>query len=292
MEAAKSRYLVPNTLEEACEMLAGEGPVVILAGGTDLLLNETWKCSGVSVLSTRKLEELKVISKTETELVIGSGVTMADLEHDPTIRECAPFLSRVVAKLASPQIRNVATVGGNICNAAPSADIVPALLVADASFVLVSCAGSRTVPANEFFTGPSSTVMKKSEILESIRIPLPSPRQIIYIKSARRNEMDIATVGVAVGGDYDPATSSFSRLRVAFGAVAPIPLRGYEVEEFLAGKKIDKKLIEEAASLSAKIVSPISNIRASEDHRRLLIEVYTKRILLHFIGERDIEGDL
>ncbi len=281
-------YLVPKTLTEACGMLTRGEKTVILAGGTDLLVK--WpdlKIPGASVISLKKLDELKTIKKTDSELIIGSRVTLADIESDSTIQQFAPFLSKTAANMASPQIRNVATIGGNLCNAAPSADMAPPLLVVESLLRLVSVSGSRTVPINEFFTGPGSTVMKKDEILESIHIPLPIAKQVIYIKSARRNEMDIATVGIAAGGDYDRSASSFTKVRIAFGAVAPTPIRAYETEKMLISRKIEKEVIEEASRLSGKIISPISNIRSSAEYRRLLIETYTKRALTDLVNNKE-----
>ncbi|MHB8277008.1 MAG: FAD binding domain-containing protein [Candidatus Humimicrobiaceae bacterium] len=286
------RYLVPNSLVEACRMLDREKHGVVFAGGTDLLVKlYNSIISEVTFISLKTLNFLKKIYCADDKLIIGARATLAAIETDPTIYQLFPVLSCTAANMASPQVRNTATIGGNLCNAAPSADMAPPLLVLDAEVKLTSLSGSRVVPLVDFFKGPEITVMGKGEILEAVLVPLSSSKMnAIYKKCARRNEVDIATVGVAIAGRY-LADATFESVKIAYGAVGPVPFRAFELENMLQGKKIKDTVIEEVSNRSGEIISPISNIRSSADYRRTLSCVYTKRLLMGIINKSDIIGE-
>lgn len=284
-DTSKLNYLVPNSLEEACEMLENISNSVVYAGGTDLLINiDNLMNSEATLISIKKLDSLKRIHVADSKLVIGSRVTLAEIETSPIIRKLYPVISDTASNMASPQIRNTATIGGNLCNAVPSADTAPPLLVLDAEVKLVSLRDTRIIPLVDFFKGPNITVMKKSEIMESIIIPIhPSKINAVYKKCARRNEVDIATIGIAMAGHIFP-DKTVDFIKIAYGAVGPVPFRAFELENLLSGKKIDEDLIDKISEKAGDIIKPITNIRASADYRRTLSRVYTKRLLIKFIN--------
>jgi len=189
-----------------------------------------------------------------------------------------PVLSDAVSQTASVQIRNVATLGGNLCNAAPSADSAPALLVLDAELEILGPDGPRAVSIHEFFRGPGLTSMRPEEILTAIRIPAPAPEcRAVFLKK-RRVKMDLAIANVALLLELaDDATCR--RARVAAGAVAPVPLRLEKVETLLLGQRITPAVITRAAEMARQTIAPISDMRAGADYRRHLTGVLLARAL-------------
>ncbi len=286
-QSPEVKYIVPNSLKEACSMLSREEHGIVLAGGTDILLKlDKPEDSDLSLISLKRLDELKQISKTDEKLIIGAMVTLATIENDPHIHHLFPVLSKTASGMASPQIRNTATIGGNLCNAAPSADLAPPLLVLDAEVRLVSLSGRRTVSIADFFKEPNVTIMGKGEILESIQIPLSSVNMsAVYKKYARRAEMDIATVGIAVAGRYHKDSAKFETVKLAYGAVAPVPFRAFQLEEMLQGHTVSEETIDKVSTMASEIISPVSNIRSTADYRRDLTRVFTKRLLLELMSK-------
>jgi len=221
-------YLFGLPLTEAVALLDGFGEGArILAGGTDLLtaLKERWETPG-HVIDLRCLPGLDEITyDPETGLTIGARVTVRGVETSPLVRGHYPALAYAASTLASIQIRNLATVAGNICRASPSADMPPILLALDASVTLTGPSGERIVSLDEFFTGPGRTVMARNEILTAIRIPphLDCCFGAAYIKHSPRQAMDLAMVGVAAAVTLESGWITCAR--VALGAVAPTPRR-------------------------------------------------------------------
>jgi len=182
--------------------------------------------------------------------------------------------------MASMQIRNLGTIGGNICSAVPSADTAPPLMVLEARLKIASTDGEREVPIEEFFTGPSETILKHKEILTEIFIPnRPSRSFGIYKKYSARNAGDLALVGVAVEICLDAEKVQCEEIRIALGAVAPTPLRAKKAETLLRGKKVDDTLIEQVAQEAASESHPISDLRGSAEYRKEMVRVFTKRAL-------------
>jgi carbon-monoxide dehydrogenase medium subunit len=181
--------------------------------------------------------------------------------------------------MASPQVRHRGTIAGNICNAVPSADTAPALLVLDATLKLVSKKGERIVKIADFFKGPSETVLKPDELLVEIQIPdLPEGSVGKYLKLSPRRAMDLAIVGVAVL--IVPDSGKFGDIRIALGAVSPIPVRANAAEALLRGQKPDTGLIERVAAAAAASCRPISDHRASAEYRTDMVKVLTKRAII------------
>ncbi len=278
-------YHAPQTLEETVALLRDHGEAARpLAGGTDLVVqmkeNATRFPMPSHLISLRHLAELKGIEFNESEgLRIGSGVTMADVAESAIIRERFRAIAEGAGVVGSSQTMNMATVGGNLCNAAPSADIAPALLAYDADAIIVGPGGRRAIPIAEFFLGPGRTVLAPAELLAEVRIPTPSAGcASAYIRHTPRKQMDIAVVGVGVAltlGDGD----RIERVRIALGAVAPTPIRSRDAEAILEGAVASDDLFKRAAEAAASDAQPISDTRGSADFRRHLVRVMTERML-------------
>ena len=211
-------------------------------------------------------------------LRIGAAVAARTLERDATARATYTSLAESGALVGSVQIRNLATLGGNLCNAAPSADMAPPLLALDAEAVIVGPKGERRVPFADFFTGVRRTVLAPDELLLEIVVPAPGPRSGgNYLRHTPRRELDIAVVGVA--SQLTLANGVCSKARIALAAVAPVPLRARAAEQALEGKPVTAEAIELAAELALGVAKPISDQRGSADYRRHLVRVLTRRTL-------------
>jgi carbon-monoxide dehydrogenase medium subunit len=244
-------YFSPHTLAEALDLLADlDGQGRLIAGGTDLLLAmKSGTVAPKAVVSIRRLPELQGLDcDSKTGLRMGALTTLRELTRSPLVREHYPCLAHAASCMASVQIRSVATVGGNLCNAAPSADLAPPLIALDAEACLVGPSGERRLPVEALFTGPGETAMKPDELLKEIHVP-PPDGEAVYLKHATRAQMDIAVVGVAVRlGRVDDTARS---VRIALGAVAPVPLRARSAEAELTGRMLSPERIEHAALVAA-----------------------------------------
>ena len=276
-------YFAPQSLAEAIALFGekGEGGRA-LAGGTDLVpqIKEGGKIPMPSyVVSLRRLPELRGIEFSErTGLRIGAGVTMAELAESPVVRERYRALADGAGVVGSVQTMNMATVGGNICNAAPSADTAPPLLAYEALAVIAGPDGERELPLAEFWRGPNATALRPGELLRELRLPAPPPNTGgVYVRQTPRKQMDIAVVGVAVlltlEGDR------IKRARLALGAVAPTVIRARQAEAALEGQPVSEPLFAKAAQAAAAEASPISDQRGSAEFRRHLVRVTTERCL-------------
>lgn len=252
----------------------------VIAGGTDLLIALKEHAERPAyVISLASIPGWRYIEYDEAQgLRIGAATTVRSVETSPIVRAKYPVLAVAAGLLASIQIRNLATVAGNICRASPSADMPPALLVLRATVKLVGSAGDRLVPLEEFFTGPGRTVLQPDELLAEIQVPPPHPQTgAVYIKHSPRRAMDLAVVGVAAlvaleGGRCVEA-------RIALGAVAPTPRRAPAAEEILRGREPTAVCIEDAARAAAELASPISDLRGTAKYRRQMVHVLTRRAL-------------
>jgi len=263
-------YYAPRTLSEAWEILARfNGEARVVAGGTNVLLNlKTGKDAPKAVVNIKRLPELRGHA-FNSHLTLGTLTTLEEIRHSPVIREHYPALSDAAATMASVQIRNLATVGGNLCNAAPSADMTPILIALDGVALIAGANGERRVRLDEFFTGPGATVLKPDELLVAIEVPPPSG-PALYLKHAPRTWMDIAVVGV--GLRLRLADGVCSDARIVLGAVAPTPLRARRAEDELRGGSLDAGRIERAAAIAAEESKPIDDVRGSAWYRRLITD--------------------
>jgi carbon-monoxide dehydrogenase medium subunit len=181
-------------------------------------------------------------------------------------------------------IRNVATIGGNLCNAAPSADTAPALIGLSAKGKVVGPAGEKLVPLEEFFTGPGCIVCEPGELLVEVQVPVPPPgTKGVYLKHGR-SAIDLATVGVAVIMTLEPGVVCRD-VKIVLGAVAPTPMRAKKAEEILRGKKVEPVLIEKSAQVAADEARPITDVRASAEYRKEMVKVYTRRAIAQLVAQ-------
>ena len=271
---------LPDTLA-ACQQALADGPdVKLVAGGTDLLpqmKNGMIKVRRVVDLSA--VPELKQIERrADGTLRIGAAATARALELAPAARDTFQSLAESAAVVGSYQIRNLATLGGNLANAAPSADMAPPLLALDAEIVIAGPRGQRRIPIGDFFLGVRRTQLEPDELLVEIVIPAPPAGSGgTYVRHTPRRELDIAVVGVA--SQLTIHDGRCVNARIALAAVAPVPLRASAAEERLQGESISPALIEEAAQLAVQAASPISDQRGSAEFRRHLVRVLTRRTL-------------
>jgi len=279
------RYAAPTTLEEASEMLRA-GNVTVLAGGTDLMpQTRAGRLQFQPVLmNVRRVPELGGIDDQGTMVRIGALVTITELLESQLVRERLNLLWQACNHFASDQIRNAATVGGNVCNASPAGDTLVPLLALNACAVLAAKPNGalqlRRVPLNGFFLGPGRSCRVPAELLTAIEVPLPPAGfKGEFYKHGTRPGLDIAAIAIALGARRDGAV--LRDVRVAFGAVAPTPVRAPRTEAAIEGRPVDAAMLETAACTALEEVHPISDVRASDWYRRELIHNMIKRVLMH-----------
>jgi carbon-monoxide dehydrogenase medium subunit len=275
-------FHAPASLPEALDLMAQHGSGArFMAGGTDLLLAmKKREIAPGHVVSLANIPSLKGIGQEGGMLRIGALTTLGEIERSPLVKERLLPLRDAVEKMASAQIRNLATIGGNLCSAVPSADTAPPLIALSGSLFLLGPSGERTVSVEDFFTGPKATLARPDEILTSIMIPKPGPLSSgCYLKLMRRHAMDLALVGVAVCLKLD-GDKVCREVRIALGAVAPTPVRVPEIEALLIGKRPDEAVVAEAARIAGMQCRPITDIRASLEYRCSMVEVLTRRAVM------------
>lgn len=280
-------YHTPATVPEALAYMGRYGSTArLIAGGTDLLLAlKKREIVPDHLISLAGVKGLKGIDFDEKKgLRIGSLTTLAEIESSEVVKKRYAPLRDAVRVMASAQVRNLATLGGNLCSAVPSADTAPPLIALGASVKLAGPAGERAVKLEEFFTGPKACCCGTEEIVTDILVPPPQARSVgAYLKLMRRHAMDLALVGVAACITLDAAGAVCTAARIALGAVAPTPIRAPEVEGQLIGKRIDEATVAEAARISGTQCRPITDVRASLEYRCGMVEVLTRRALIETV---------
>ena len=276
-------YIAPSSLEEALQALSeAAGVVKPLAGGTDLIAQMRERRAAPSlVLDVKGIPEANRLEYDPSEgMRIGAAVSCADIARYAPTGAHYPAVAQACLLIGSVQIQNRGTIGGNVCNASPSADTIPPLLAYDAVAVAAGPEGTRRIPLAEFFQGPGRTALAPQEILVEVALP-PAPRHSgsRYLRFIPREEMDIAVAGVGSLLAVDPDTGVCSRARIALASVAPTPIRAREAEERLEGSRITDDAIREAGELAAAACNPISDVRGSGAYRRELVKVLTRRTL-------------
>lgn len=276
-------YFSPQSLKEACSFLkAHENGAKIVAGGTDLLIDMKYrKVTPRYLVGLRTLPELSRVTFGDQEgLRIGAMVTHQEIMDGPIINEKFKSIALACSQVGTPQIRNMGTVGGNVCNAAPSADSVPPLMAYSATVTIAGAESDRVLPLEEMFIGPGENCLKAGEILAEIRVPVAPPHTgAVYVRLPARTGKDIAAVGVAVLITLDPTSGACNDVKIVLGAVAPTPIRSRKAEAALNGEKPGEDLINRAALLSAEEAKPISDVRSSLDYRTEMVRVLTGQAL-------------
>jgi CO/xanthine dehydrogenase FAD-binding subunit len=272
-------YHRPSSVEEACRILAGEPRAVILAGGTDLMvhLNQAWRGKRPpAVVNVKRIPGLAAIEVTDAAVRFGALVSLTALIEHPVIRAEYPVLPITARYMGSPAIRNLATVGGNLCNASPAADLPPVLLALDAEVGIAGLAGERRLPVAEFFRGPGQSVLGPGELLAWVELPRRRPAwPVRYERLDVRRAMDIAIAGAALA--VSCADGLVRAARVALGAVAPTPLRVREAEAVLVEQGLADAAIARAAERAMAAARPITDVRATAEYRREMVGTLVRR---------------
>lgn len=271
-----------TSLEDAAALLSSLSPDVrLLAGGTDVLVDLKNKGNGVSHLVTMdRIESMHGITKEKDGLRIGALTTISELDESPLINGPYEIIRDAASQMATLQIRNTATIGGNLIGANPCADLPPVLIVLDATAEVVSGKGTREVPIEDLITGPRQTVLAKDELLAAILVPQPPPGfGAAYARFGLRkgNSIAVATVAASLILDDDGAVQD---VRLALGAVAPRPLKVDAAKLWLEDRKLNGDAFAEVARAAMEAAQPISDIRGSAEYRRELVGVLTRRALV------------
>lgn len=280
------RYLAPTSLDEALDVLAAGAEVIVLAGGTDLMPQSRAGRvrAATTLLNIRRLPGLAEVARVGDQLQIGALTTVATLLTDPLVRAHAPLLVQAADHFASDQIRNAATVGGNLCNASPAGDLLTPLLALDAEVELVhrgadGATQRRWLALGEFFTGPGRTARQPKELLTGLRLPCAGPQQLArFYKTGTRPALDISTISIALCARRDDA-GRLRDVRLALGAVGPTPLRARHAEALLEGSPLGQPLTAQAALCASEEATPIDDVRASAWYRKELVRNMTQRVL-------------
>lgn len=276
-------YCAPQSVAAVCGVLADyPGEARLLAGGTDLVLQmRRREIAPRYVIGLKGLSELAFIrEQADGHLAIGAMTTIQAIESSPVIRKRYGLLSQTAGEMGSPEIRQVATIGGNLAGALPCADFPPALIVLGAKVKLQSKQGERWVPLEDFFLRFEQTVARRDELLTEIRLCAPPPLSGgVYLKFHDRHSMDMTTTGVGAFVTLDKEGRLFRDVKIALGSSAPVPLRAKKAETALRGRAFSEDAIEESASLACEEAEPRSSWRASRDFRLELIKTLTKRAI-------------
>jgi carbon-monoxide dehydrogenase medium subunit len=232
------------------------------------------------VISLHFLKELDFIRTTDSEVRIGALTRHADIAADPWLKTHLPILCEAVGLIGSWQIRNVGTIGGNICNASPAADSAPPLLALNAQLIVASKKAQKKIPLASFFTGPGETVLETDQILKEIVIEIPQQRSTgCYLKLRRRKAVDVSLAGVAFQAETESDGRTLARVGIALGGVASTPIRVADAEAVLVGLTVDQALgkISICAGIAAQAASPIDDVRATASYRRTIVEVFVRQ---------------
>ncbi|MBF0278427.1 MAG: xanthine dehydrogenase family protein subunit M [SAR324 cluster bacterium] len=273
------RYEAPDSLDAATELLSSEpGVSRILAGGTDLLVQmHAGMTEPDLIVDIKKIPDLRAIVAEDSGFRIGAAVTGAEMGEHRELKSAWPGVVEAVELIGSTQIQGRATPGGNLCNASPAADSVPAMVAAGATVTVVGTEGTREIPVQEICTGPGQTSLKKGEIVVSFKLPArPSRSGDAYLRMTPRTEMDIAVVGVGVNLTMDQEGNCIDA-RVAIGAVAPTVLLVPEAAAALIGTKVDESALAELASAASAACRPIDDKRGTKKYRIKVAGVLAKR---------------
>lgn len=275
-------YFEPRTLREAVRLLLKfKRGTKLLAGGTDLMfaMKSGW-IKPKYLINLKKITGLDKINYSKKDgLKIGALATWTDILSSKPVKQYYPILRDAAALIGCPQIRNMGTIGGNICHASPSADSAPALMVYGAQCVLAGPGKERIIPIEKIFAGVQKTSCKPGEILKEFRLPAPDPKSKgCYLKFSPRKAMDLPIVGVGVL--LRASNGTFEDVKIALGAVAPTPIRAKKAEKFLTGKPIKEEWVREAAEETARESKPITDMRASQEYRLGLIRELTCRAIM------------
>ena len=271
----------PTSVEEALQLKKEHPQALILAGGSDILIKiREGKLAGCDLINIYCLDELRGIClEKDGSILIRPLTSFTDVSMHPVIRQHVPVLGEAVDQIGGPQVRNIGTIGGNICNGVTSADSATTLKAYDATLEITSLDGIRVLPYGEFNLGPGKVDLREGEILTGIRIPKESYENVSghYIKYAMRKAMDIATLGCSVNVKLSQDKQSIEQLRIAFGVAAPIPIRSAKAEANAKGHALDQTLLDVVAEGALCDVNPRTSWRAGKEFRLQLVQELARR---------------
>ena len=280
----KIEYHRPTELEQALKLLSElKEDCKIIAGGTDLIpAARQGRMSSPGhihhIMDISSIKELDYVIKDDGMIRIGAATRLSEIGMSTVVKEHVPILADAASQMGSLQVRNLGTIGGNLCNASPAADTAPSLLVLDAKVNVRGIDKQRLVPLMGFFIGPGETILAPGEILAEVQIPLTKPAgSSCFIKLGRRNAFTLSIVSVATL--VKVKNGIFDDVRIALGSVAPTPIRASKAEEHLIGEEVSEQVIDDGANVVASEVKPISDVRASAQYRRDMSSILTKRAI-------------
>jgi len=284
------QYLSPGNLSEAISLLAKyREEAKVIAGGTDLVVQmRRGVIKPKFVVDITGIPGLDYIRYDDTQgLRIGALTTIRVLEKSADLWQRYPIISQAACKLGSAAIRNVATVGGNLCNAMPIADTAQALLALSAKVRTLGPEGERVVPLEDFFTGVGKTSLKIGELLVEIQVPVPLPNtRGLYLKHLTRGSIDLPIVNVAVLVTLEPEDKVCKDIKIVLGSVASTPIRARKAEEIMRGKRIDDALIHRTAQVASDEAHPRpGSIRASVEYKREMVKVFTRQLIQEIVSQ-------
>jgi carbon-monoxide dehydrogenase medium subunit len=275
-------YVAPASLDEAVAVLKQHGTGArVLAGGTDIIIQTREGRRDVDVLiDIKKIPEATSISHNSNGLHIGAAVPCAVIYHDKQIAAQYPALIDSASLIGGIQIQSRASLGGNLCNSSPAADAIPTLIALSATCEIAGPSGARSLPVEEFCTGPGQNALQPGELLVSLSIPAPQPHSgAAFERFIPRNEMDIAVCNAAANVTLSDDGSTFRSARIAVGAVAPTPLFVKPAGDALAGQPVSEATIDAAARAASEAARPITDMRGSAGQRKHLAAVLTRRVI-------------
>lgn len=281
-------YVRPGNMQDAIAALQANDEPYLLAGGTDLLIGmKTNAVKPKGLIDLKGIPGLDCI-EYDNGFKLGALTTVRDVEVSPLIREKIPALSEAAATLGSIQIRNRATIGGNLCHGSPAADMAAILLAMNCELQIATGNGAKTMGLDQFFTGPNSTVLNRNEVLAQIIIPKEIEQfKGIYLKHGPRKAMDIGIVNIAILLDADVSSGYCNQIMIALGAVAPRPIRAKKAEALLNANRLTPELIQEAAEVASDEATPISDFRASAGYRRELVKNLVAKGIDQILNSKD-----
>ncbi len=277
-------YFEPSTVSESISLLDKyKEEAKVIAGGTDLLVEmKQAHISPKYLINIKTIPGLDYINyDPNEELRIGALTTIRALEKSTEIRQRYPIIYQAVSHFGTISVRNMATLGGNLCNAVPSADTAPGLIALSARAKIVGPDGEKTVPLENFFTGSGKTVLKTGEILVEIQVPVPPANtKGVYLKYTMRSKTDLPVVGVAVVATLEPKDKVCRDIKIVLGNVAPTPMRAHNAEEIIRGKRIDEAIIDRCAQAASDEAHPRpGSIRASVEYKKAMVKVFTEEAI-------------
>jgi len=272
-------YFEPKTVSDAIALLAkNRGKAKLIAGGTDLLVEmKNGKIKPKCLVSIMKISNLNYIVTDKNKTRIGAGTTFQEIEESKLIRDRYPSFIEAVRSMGTAQVRCMATLSGNICNASPAAEAPVALLSLSAKVKISGIRGDRVVPLEEFFVGPGKTALLPDELLTEVQIPSPPKMAGCAFLKISRVVADVSKVNAAAM--IERAGDKLKSCKIALGAVSPTPIRAKKAEEILKGKKFDEETIKAAARVASEEIKPITDIRSTAEYRKEVSRVLVEKVL-------------